>query len=160
VKSTSLLGLGIVSIVSVVGIAAPLLAIPQVSVAEPFQIAQASSPLARELRDKPVVVDIYATWCPGCQNIAPTLSSLKEQYQGKAHFIVLDVTNRSTTREAEAKARKLGLSQFFRTNKAKTSTVAIINPRTGQIIKEFHNNPDRDDYTTVLDRAIASLKSK
>ncbi|PSB01971.1 TlpA family protein disulfide reductase [Merismopedia glauca] len=159
-KSRSLLGLAIGSIVSLVGITAPLLAIPQISVAQPIQIARAPRPLATELRDKPVVVDIYATWCPGCQNIAPTLSMLREQYKGKAHFIVLDVTNRSTTRESEAKARKFGLSEFFSANKSQTSTVAIINPRTGQILKRFHNNPDQNDYSTVLDRAIASMKQR
>jgi thiol-disulfide isomerase/thioredoxin len=28
-------------------------------------------PLARQLQGKPVVVDIYASWCPACKNIAP-----------------------------------------------------------------------------------------
>jgi thiol-disulfide isomerase/thioredoxin len=34
--------------------------------------------LASELQGKPVVVDIYASWCAACKNIAPTLSQLKQ----------------------------------------------------------------------------------
>jgi thiol-disulfide isomerase/thioredoxin len=37
----------------------------------------AKGALAPQLQGKPVVVDIYATWCSGCKNIAPTLSDLK-----------------------------------------------------------------------------------
>jgi thiol-disulfide isomerase/thioredoxin len=41
--------------------------------------------LAKELQGKPVVVDIYATWCGACKNIAPTLSSIKQQYKNKSY---------------------------------------------------------------------------
>jgi thiol-disulfide isomerase/thioredoxin len=47
-----------------------------------------STPLAKQLQGKPVVVDIYASWCPGCKNIAPTLSQLRQQYIGKVNFVM------------------------------------------------------------------------
>jgi thiol-disulfide isomerase/thioredoxin len=33
-------------------------------------------PLAKQLQGKPVVVDIYASWCGGCKNIVPLLLAL------------------------------------------------------------------------------------
>ncbi len=113
-------------------------------------------PLAQELQGKPVVVDVFATWCPACKNIAPTLSQLKQEYEGKAHFVVLNVTDKSTTSQAEAKAQQLGLSQFLAANKSQTGMVAIIDPVTGTILTQYRNNPDKAAYTTVLDTALAA----
>ncbi|NJR53680.1 MAG: thioredoxin family protein [Acaryochloris sp. CRU_2_0] len=112
-------------------------------------------PLSQELQGKPVVIDVFATWCPGCKNIEPTLSQLKQEYADKAHFVVLDVTDKAKLKETEASAEKLGLSQFLETTKSKTSTVAIVDPATGKILAMFKNNPNKADYTKVLDAALA-----
>jgi thiol-disulfide isomerase/thioredoxin len=120
--------------------------------------AMSSGRLSKELQGKPVVVDIYADWCPGCQSIKPTLSTLKKQYSGKVNFVVFNVTDRSTSAAAQAKAQQLGLSEFFSANKSKTATVAIINPSTGKVLKVYQANPNLADYTTVLNPAIASIR--
>ncbi len=111
-------------------------------------------PLAKELQGKPVVVDVFATWCAGCENIAPTLSQLKQKYSDRVNFVVLDVTDKAKLQETQAKAEKLGLGQFLETTKSKTSTVAIIDPATGKILTMFKNNPNQDDYSKILDAAL------
>jgi thiol-disulfide isomerase/thioredoxin len=112
-------------------------------------------PLAKELQGKPVVVDIYAKWCSACENIAPTIAQLKEKYAGKVHFVVLDVTDKSSTATAEARAKELGLSKFLASSKTSTGSLAIINPATGDILVQHRNNPILTAYTKVLDVAIA-----
>ena len=112
-------------------------------------------PLAKELQGKPVVVDVFASWCPGCQNIAPTLSQLKQEYSDKVNFVVLDVTDQGKLQETAANAKKLGLGQFLETTKSQTSTVAIVDPATGNILAMFKNNPNKADYTKILDAALA-----
>ncbi len=112
-------------------------------------------PLAQTLQGKPVVVDIYASWCPACKNIAPTLSQLKQQYAGKVHFVVLDVSDRSTTAKSEAKAKQLGLSRFFAAHKTQTGSLTIVDPATGKILAQHRNNSSKSDYTRVLDSALA-----
>lgn len=111
-------------------------------------------PLAKALQGKPVVVDIYASWCSACKNIAPTLTQLEQQYAGKVEFVVLDVTDKTTTAQAEAKAKELGLSQFLATYKAQTGTLTIVDPATGTILAQHRNNANLSDYTTVLDTAL------
>ncbi|MCG9893343.1 MAG: thioredoxin domain-containing protein [Thermosynechococcaceae cyanobacterium MS004] len=101
-----------------------------------------------------MVVDVFATWCAGCKNIKPTLSQLKQDYADKAHFVVLDVTDKGTLQETEASAAKLGLAKFLETTKSKTSTVAIVDPATGKVLAMFKNNPNKEDYTKVLDTAL------
>ena len=112
--------------------------------------------LAKELQGKPVVVDVYASWCPACKNIAPTVSQLKQQYAGKVNFVVLDVSDKSSAAKAEATAKKLGLSKFFAANKTQTGSLTIVDPATGKILAQHRNNPDKAAYSSVLDTALAS----
>ncbi len=117
--------------------------------------ASVGGPLAKKLQGKPVVVDIYASWCPACKNIAPTLSQLKQQYAGKVHFVVLDVSDKASTAKSEAIARELGLSDFFAANKTQTGALTIVDPATGKILAQFRNNPDKAAYSKVLNAALA-----
>ncbi len=112
-------------------------------------------PLAKELQGKPVVVDVFATWCAGCKNIAPTLSQLKQEYSGKVNFVVLDVTDKAKLKQTEAMAQRLGLGKFLEANKSKTSTVAIVDPATGDILALYQNNSNKADYTKILETALA-----
>jgi thiol-disulfide isomerase/thioredoxin len=120
-------------------------------------LAKADTALAKQLQGKPVVVEIYASWCPGCKNIAPTLSQLEQQYGSKMSLVVFDVSDSKTTQASIKKATKLGLTNFFNTNKSKTSTVAIIDPASGKVVKQFQNNPELADYTAALDLSIAKM---
>ncbi|MEA5618485.1 thioredoxin family protein [Cronbergia sp. UHCC 0137] len=117
--------------------------------------ANVGGPLAKELQGKPLVVDVFATWCSGCKNIAPTLSQLKQEYSGKVNFVVLDVTDKATFKQTEAMAEKLGLGKFLENNKSKTSTVAIVDPATGNILALYQNNPNKAEYTKILKTALA-----
>ncbi|MCW6037649.1 redoxin domain-containing protein [Spirulina subsalsa FACHB-351] len=112
--------------------------------------------LAPQLQGKPVVVDIYASWCPACRNIAPTLSQLKEQYGEQVHFIVFDVSDQTKAKASEAKAKELGLGSFFAAHKSQTGMVAIIDPATGDILAQHRNNTNLSAYTSVLNSAISS----
>jgi thiol-disulfide isomerase/thioredoxin len=114
--------------------------------------------LATKLQGKPVVVDIYASWCPSCKNIAPTISALKQEYASKANFVVFDVSDQATTEKSLAKAKELGLEEFFTKNKANTSLVAIMDPADSSILLEKQNNADAMTYKTVLD-AFKAKKS-
>ena len=40
--------------------------------------------------DKPVLVDFYATWCPPCKLLAPTIGELANEYAGRVEFIKVD----------------------------------------------------------------------
>ena len=116
--------------------------------------ASIGGPLAQKLQGKPVVVDVYASWCSKCQNIAPTVSELKKEYEGKVEFVVLDVSDKATTAAAEATAQELGLSKFLAENKTQTGSITIVDPATGKILAQHRNNADKMTYTKVLDAAL------
>jgi thiol-disulfide isomerase/thioredoxin len=117
--------------------------------------SSATGPLAKQLQGKPVVVDIYASWCPACRNIAPTLSVLRQQYGNRVHFVVLDVSDKAKVEASMSTAQKLGLAAFFAANKTQTGMVAIIDPATGKIMAQHRNNATATAYTSVLNKALA-----
>jgi thiol-disulfide isomerase/thioredoxin len=134
--------------------------LPTATSASPQLMAMGNTTaLAKQLQGKPVVVDIYASWCPACKNIAPTLAQLNQKYSNKANFVVLDVSDRQTTAASMKLAAKLGLTKFLNDNKSQTGTIAIIDPASGAIKKQFRNNADLAAYTSVLDSSIAQMGS-
>jgi thiol-disulfide isomerase/thioredoxin len=149
----------VVTVALVAATSVPTTALPSPAIAQAnpcaAKKANVGGSLAKQLQGKPVVVDIYASWCPACSNIAPTLSQLKKEYAGKVHFVVFDVSDKSKTNQAEAKARQLGLGQFFAANKSQTGMVAIIDPATGNVLAQHRNNPNKSAYTSVLNAAIS-----
>lgn len=43
------------------------------------------------LGDKPCIIDFWATWCPPCKAIAPTLEELAKEYAGQIYIYKVDV---------------------------------------------------------------------
>lgn len=40
---------------------------------------------------KPVLADFFATWCPPCKKLAPTIDALAKKYSGKVNVVKIDV---------------------------------------------------------------------
>lgn len=45
----------------------------------------------KSVSKKPVVVDIYATWCGPCRRLSPILDELALEYKGKVEFYKIDL---------------------------------------------------------------------
>ena len=41
--------------------------------------------------EKPVLIDFWATWCGPCKMLAPTVSEIADEYEGKVKVCKLDV---------------------------------------------------------------------
>jgi thiol-disulfide isomerase/thioredoxin len=138
--------------------------IPSIALADGFGSIQSrggtmmgntGGPLAASVQDKPVVVRIHADWCPACHATQATLDAVTAKYQSQITYVVLDVTNGKTSAGAQSKAESLGLGKFYDATKVATSTVAVINPRNGDIVAELYADTNASDY----DAAIAKVES-
>ena len=47
----------------------------------------------------PVVVDLYANWCPPCRRMKKIVAKLAQKYEGKVKFFLLDVDRSKELRE-------------------------------------------------------------
>ena len=54
---------------------------------------------------KPVVAIVRADWCPYCKDLEPKMMKLMEKYDEKMTFVILDITNAETTKNARATAK-------------------------------------------------------
>lgn len=117
---------------------------------------QAQDTQDKEMMDKekmkPIVAVISAEWCPYCKNVEPVMMKLMKDYGEKMKFVVFDVTNDETTRESMMKAEKLGLSEFFKENKRKTSAVAVLKDK--KVVYKTFNNTKREDYEMAFEKAL------
>ena len=56
--------------------------------------------LLRELRGKPVVVNIWASWCGPCRQEAPVLGAVSKASQGQVQFLGVDIEDQLTPARA------------------------------------------------------------
>jgi len=64
------------------------------------------------------------------------------------------VTNAKTAAASEEQAQQLGLEKFFAAAKTATSTVAVIDPKSGKVFATFYNDDQLADYQKVIDAAL------
>lgn len=143
---------------ALVPIAAALAPLPETPLA--FSLTKpaiAASPLSKSLQGKPVLVEVYATWCSACQNIKPVMNSLRQKEGNSVHWVRFDVSNPTAAKQSATRAEKLGLSQFFKSNRSQTSLVSIFNPETGAAVNTFRAQTKIDPYLKAIKTTRAML---
>jgi thiol-disulfide isomerase/thioredoxin len=103
-------------------------------------------------KNLPTVAVIRADWCAYCKEVEPVMMSVMEEYKGKVNFVIFDVTDDSTKAEAMKMANEYGLAKFYKSNKNKTSTVAVL--KENKIIFKTSNNTNKSNYTEAIDKAL------
>ncbi len=107
---------------------------------------------------KVLVVEIFASWCPGCKNIQPTIDQLVKDVTD-IEFVQLDVSTPSKAKVAAKQAQDLQITEFYRASKSKTATVAVIVPTSGEVVNIFQNNNDIEEYKSAIEEAKTKEKS-
>lgn len=105
---------------------------------------------------KPLIVRIEASWCPACHATQATFDRVKSEYAGKVQFVVLDVSNAQSAQRSAAQAKRLGILDFFDSNKTSTSLVAAIDPRTHAVLGTVYNDTNLADYERLIGSAVRS----
>ncbi len=91
----------------------------------------------------PVVMEFWATWCPNCKELEPTMLAAQKKYAGKVTFVGVAVSVNQSPNAVKAYTEKhaLRMTHFFdRRGKAvgaydvpATSFVVVVN-KAGQVV--------------------------
>jgi thiol-disulfide isomerase/thioredoxin len=90
--------------------------------------------LSKYYGDKPVVLEFWATWCPLCKKLEPSLQAARTKYAGKVTFVGVGVSsNQSPERQREYVTKQMLTGDYvFDRNDA--ATKAFSAPHTSYIV--------------------------
>ena len=89
-----------------------------------------------------IAVKFHADWCGSCKVIAPAFVDLANKYDGEpVLFVTFDLTNRTTTAQAEYLAAALGLSKVWSKHAPKTGYVLLIDTQTNKVVDTLTRAP-------------------
>lgn len=94
----------------------------------------ASANLAQYVGKTPVLMEFWATWCPNCAELEPTLVSVAKKYGDKIKFVGVAVSVNETPARVKAFVAKHGLpgDQFFDTKGDATDKYDV--PATSYVV--------------------------
>ena len=98
-------------------------------------------------RDKPVVLEFWATWCPLCRKLEPAIEAARTRYAGTVTFIRVGVSANQSPERQRAYADKQKLTGEFVFDRNGAATRAFAVPHTSYIVMIDRNR--RVVYTGV-----------
>ncbi len=90
-------------------------------------------------KSQPVLVDFWAPWCGPCNMLAPTVSEIAKDYEGKLKVVKLNV-DENMNAPSRYNVRNIPLLLIF---------------KGGQVAEELVGNRPKDQITKALDRHLS-----
>lgn len=90
--------------------------------------------LARFIGKSPVVLEFWATWCPLCRQLEPSMAAAQMQYAGKVTFVSVGVPDNQTParQKAYAQERHIGGELVF--DRDRHALTAYMVPHTSYVV--------------------------
>jgi thiol-disulfide isomerase/thioredoxin len=99
-----------------------------------FTLDGKEADLAQYIGKAPVLIEFWATWCPNCQELEPTLLEVAKKYGGRVKFVGVAVSVNENPARVKAFVAKHGLpgDQYFDTKG--NATGAYDAPATSYVV--------------------------
>jgi len=83
---------------------------------------------------QPVVLEFWATWCPLCKKLEPSLQAAREKYHGKVTFVSVGVPANQTPAKQKAYVEDKKLTGVFTFDRSGAAMKAFAVPHTSYIV--------------------------
>jgi len=102
--------------------------------AKVFTLDGKEADLAQYIGKTPMLIEFWATWCPNCQELEPTLLEVAKKYGGRVKFVGVAVSVNENPARVKAFVAKHGLpgDQYFDTKG--NATGAYDAPATSYVV--------------------------
>ncbi len=91
----------------------------------------------------PTLIEFWATWCPNCKELEPTIKSVAAKYAGKVRFVGVSVSVNQSAERVKLYVQKHGMpgEQYFDANGDATgaydvpaTSYVVVIDRTGKVV--------------------------
>jgi thiol-disulfide isomerase/thioredoxin len=119
--------------------------------------------LGQFIGKKPVLIEFWATWCPLCRQLEPTIKALHDKYAGELEVVRLVVPHNQTPERAREYVNRRGLPGHFffdaegaayKAFAAYHTSYIVVLDRTGTVVHSA------DGPTQDLDAAAAKATER
>lgn len=90
--------------------------------------------LAQYVGKTPVVLEFWATWCPLCKKLEPSMAAAREQYAGRVTFVSVGVPNNQSPERQKAYAAEKRLGGTFVFDRDSKAVAAYKAPHTSYVV--------------------------
>jgi thiol-disulfide isomerase/thioredoxin len=94
----------------------------------------ASADISSFYGDKPVVFEFWATWCPLCKKLEPSLEAARAKYAGKVTFVNVGVSPNQTAAKQKEYVDKEHLTGEYVFDGGDAAVKAFMAPHTSYIV--------------------------
>jgi thiol-disulfide isomerase/thioredoxin len=117
--------------------------------------------LAQFVGKSPVLIEFWATWCPLCRQLEPTIKSLHDKYNGKLEIVHLVVPQNQTPERAKEYVQRRGLPGRFyfdaegaayKAFAAYHTSYIVVLDRHGTVVHS--EDGPKQDLETAVEKAI------
>jgi len=129
--------------------------------AKVFTLDGKEADLAQYIGKTPMLIEFWATWCPNCQELEPTLLEVAKKYGGRVKFVGVAVSVNENPARVKAFVAKHGLpgDQYFDTKgnatgayDAPATSYVVIIDKAGKVV--YTGLGGKQDLDAAIKKAL------
>lgn len=103
-----------------------------------------------------MAVSFYASWCPGCKQLAPKVQEIvKAAAKEPCLFVTLDQSDKES-RQAEYLLASLGMGELWKEHAGKTGYVLLVDTKSKKIAGTISADQSVDQMKETLSKALGT----